>query len=195
MPLKDRYGGDDKPRGSPSFTCAHYSPKAGTKRCSHYLANGACDRPDELMCIEWLKANGKSEVQPPEKEKRSHDLDRDLFGNPLPPRSKPVEKDPPNVNKPNSPEAPEPPPTVEVPLVRNLNDEEIASFKALGVEVCIKSEDIGELWLVPDYTDQKRKEISVEHAATLSAMCSAFPGAKVASFEKKTEPNPQNDPD
>jgi len=168
-----------------SFTCSHYSPKPGSKRCRHYLQNGACDRPDELMCVEWLKAN-PSTPEPPVKEKTKDDVDRDLFGNPLPPRPKPVERSQPEIAK---PDPSEPLPTVEAPLVRNLNDEEIASFKALGVEVCIKSEDVGEIWMVPEYTGQDRKEISVEHAATLSAVCAAFPGAKVASFEKTTEEN------
>ena len=166
-----------------TFSCQHYSSKPGSKRCIHYLANGACDRADEFMCVEWLKANNQSKPEPT-KEKTKDDVDRDLFGNPLPPRSKPVEKSPPKIEK--SP-VPEPPPVTDAPLVRNLNDEEIASFKALGVEVCIKSEDVGEIWLVPEYTGQERKEISVEHAATLSAVCAAFPGAKVASFQKKPE--------
>lgn len=195
MPLKDRYGGNGNPRGSSSFTCAHYLPKPGSKRCSHYLQNGACDRPDELICVEWMKRNGKASLKPPDKEKKNDDVDRDLFGNPVPPRPKPAEASVTKVEKPIHPEMKAPQPSVNAPLVRNLTDEEIASFKALGVEVCIKSEDVGEIWLVPDYTAQNRKEISVEHAATLSAMCAAFPGAKVASFEKeKKQPKSKDDP-
>ena len=192
MAIKDR--ALPAPQDKSTFSCQHYSPKPGSKRCIHYLANGACDRADEFMCVEWLKANPQSQPKPPTKETKNNDVDRDLFGNPLPPRPKPVEKSLPKIE--NPPE-PEPPPIVDAPLVRNLNDEEIASFKALGVEVCIKSEDAGEIWLVPEYTGQERKEISVEHAATLSAVCAAFPGAKVASFEKKPEsrddtPNDEN---
>jgi hypothetical protein len=59
MPLKDRYNGKHEAPGSPAFTCPHYSPKSGSKRCDHYLQNGACDRGDEFMCVEWLKANGQ----------------------------------------------------------------------------------------------------------------------------------------
>jgi len=183
MSLRDRYSGEEKSERPSSFTCEHYSPRPGSKRCIHYLANGACDRADEFMCVEWLKANNQSKPEPT-KEKTKDDVDRDLFGNPLPPRPKQVEKSPPKIEKPPEPEST---PIVDAPLVRNLNDEEIASFKALGVDVCIKSEDVGEIWLVPEYTGQDRKEISVEHAATLSAVCAAFPGAKVASFEKKPE--------
>ena len=75
-------------------------------------------------------------------------------------------------------------------MVRNLTDEDIASFKALRAEVCMRSEDVGEIWLVPEYTGADRLEISVEHAATLTAICSAFPGARVVSFEKREPEEP-----
>jgi hypothetical protein len=185
MAIKDRALSPIENARPSSFSCSYYSPKPGSKRCRHYLQNGACDRPDELMCVEWMKANNQSKPEQPSKEKTNDDVDRDLFGNPLPPRPKPVEKSQPEIAKPD----PSEPLPIEAPLVRNLNDEEIASFKALGVEVCIKSDDVGEIWMVPEYTGQDRKEISVEHAATLSAVCAAFPGAKVASFEKTTEEN------
>lgn len=38
--------------------CPHYEPIPGTRRCRSYYPNGACSRPDELMCICWLAANG-----------------------------------------------------------------------------------------------------------------------------------------
>ena len=38
--------------------CPHFEPLPGTARCRSYYANGACARPDELMCVEWLRANG-----------------------------------------------------------------------------------------------------------------------------------------
>ena len=70
-------------------------------------------------------------------------------------------------------------------VVRNLTDEDIASFKALGVEVCLATEGCGDVWLVPEYSGREdRKEISVRDAATLAAVCSAFPGARVTRFDK-----------
>ena len=51
-------------------------------------------------------------------------------------------------------------------------------------EVCLASDDVGEFWLVPEYTDKERQELSIDHAATLTAICAAFPGAKVTAFEK-----------
>ncbi|WP_233607558.1 hypothetical protein ACIHQR_29925 [Corallococcus coralloides] len=79
-------------------------------------------------------------------------------------------------------------PNSEVPLaaLRGLTDEDIASFKALGAEVCFASEAYGEVWLVPAYTGQARKELTPEHAATLVRVLSAFPGSRVLSFEKRT---------
>ena len=79
--------------------------------------------------------------------------------------------------------------------MRNLTDEDIASFKALGVEVCIASEEIGEVWIVPEYTEQERRELRIDHAATLTAVCATFPGAKVTSFEKLAKPEPRSRPE
>jgi len=42
----------------PAFTCPKYVPVHGTRRCAHYGDGGPCLRPDEFMCVEWLRANG-----------------------------------------------------------------------------------------------------------------------------------------
>ena len=105
-------------------------------------------------------------------------VDRDLFGQPVKRTSTP---------RPQHDDAPEPRPAPEqdAPVVRNLTDEDVASFEALGVEVCLATEGCGEVWLVPEYTGRDdRKEISVRDAATLAAVCSAFPGARVTSYER-----------
>ena len=73
----------------------------------------------------------------------------------------------------------------EVPLARTLSDADIASFKALGVEVRLASEDLGDVWLVPAYTGADRQELSVEHAALLATICSALPGAHVTALVRK----------
>ena len=73
-----------------------------------------------------------------------------------------------------------------------LTTADIASFKALNVEVCLATEDCGQIWLVPEYTGRAdRKEISARDAATLAAVCSAFPGARVTSFEKTPADEPR----
>ena len=41
----------------PEIACAKYVPREG-RRCVHYADGGPCLRPDEFMCVEWLKANG-----------------------------------------------------------------------------------------------------------------------------------------
>ncbi len=200
--LADRYlepGGGGG--ASPAFSCPHYEALDGSKRCRHYVAGGACDRPDELMCVEWLKANGQSASGEPEaaepKEARpapDDGVDRDLFGNPIEAPSPP--KKPPRNESPTASTAttPAPPPQDDAPLVRNLTDEEIASFKELGVEVCLATESCGDLWLVPEYTGRDdRLEMRIDHAATLTAICAAFPGAKVRSIERDEGKSPDND--
>ncbi len=184
MSLKDRLR-EASPSPAASFSCPHYEARPGSKRCRQYLEGGACARDDEFMCVEWLKANGHHVPPPapsaPESASEPAPASRDLFGQPTAAPQPPAAPAPP---------PPDPAPPVEVPVVRNLTDEDIASFKALRAEVCMRSEDVGEIWLVPEYTGADRLEISVEHAATLTAICSAFPGAKVVSFEKRKPEEP-----
>jgi hypothetical protein len=65
-----------------------------------------------------------------------------------------------------------------------ITPDELASFKALGVELCLDLDEVGPVWLVPRYSGQARKEITPEHAATLRLLLDAFPGARIAAFEK-----------
>ena len=217
MGLADRFArpGDPEPGAAPKITCPRYDPVPGTKRCKHYLKGGACALPDEFMCVEWLKANGHHvppplpplapvEAEPPSEpaptptpappspptQPRPGRTERDLFGAPVRPRPaarSSREPEPASTER----SRPEPDPR-DVPVVRNLSDEDIASFKALNVEVCLATEDCGEIWLVPEYTGRAdRKEISARDAATLAAVCSAFPGARVTSFEKTRPDEPR----
>ena len=71
-------------------------------------------------------------------------------------------------------------------LSRELTPEDIASFKALGVEVHIRSR-AGEFVLVPKYTgraDQQRVEISPDDLAKISQAMRAFPGSDVVYVGK-----------
>ncbi len=202
MSLASRFAKTDQDR---TITCDKYQAIPNSKRCVHYQDGGTCSLPDEFLCIEWQKANAGripgSPVTPPPASAPSvrpvdsadpRSLDHDLLGHPLP-RQKPKEVAPreepaknettPHVDKPDEPGEPV--------LIRGLTDADIASFKALNVEVCIRNESIGEVWLVPEYTDQNRKEISCEDAAFLTAVVAAFPGAKVTSFDKRPEPPKQ----
>lgn len=70
-----------------------------------------------------------------------------------------------------------------------LTQADVESFKALGVEVNVKSKP-GDFTLVPEYTDQvgnTRIEISVEDLRKLSMVMHAFPGSKI------THVGPQQD--
>jgi len=196
MAIKDRLKPPAEAPAPSGFTCPHYDPPPGEKRCRHFIANGSCARPAVFMCVEWLKANGQ-QVPPPEPPAKEVVQDvpdnrpRDLFGQPLPNPPKPP---PPAARPAVATTTPKPEPAPEPPLVRRVTDEEIESFKALGVEVCIASDALGEIWLVPEYTGADRREISIEHAATLTAVCAAFPGAKVIEYEK-AKPKPPAEPE
>ena len=64
--------------------------------------------------------------------------------------------------------------TANVHLVRDITDEEVASFRALGVEV----------WLVPEYTGRRdRRELRIDHGPLLAAVCAAFPGSRILKLD------------
>jgi hypothetical protein len=67
------------------------------------------------------------------------------------------------------------------PAPPGLTDADIASFKALDAEVHFEHPEWGEFWLVPEYTDQDRLEITPEHISRVSAALRTF-GAKVVRF-------------
>ncbi|MCP3170161.1 hypothetical protein [Myxococcus qinghaiensis] len=173
-------------------TCEKYVPGEG-RRCLRYLSHGGCTLPGVSRCTEWLKANGQAaprrEVAVPSPAPVDSSSPRpatgtlDLFGHPLhgaaPKQARPAAP-PLNVKAPSEPDT-----VSSLPDLRGLTTEDIASFKALGAEVCFRSETYGEVWLVPAYTGQSRKELTPEHAATLVRVLSAFPGSRVMSFEKR----------
>ena len=206
MSLTDRYRGDPaKPTGASTFTCPHYEPKPGSKRCRHYLEGGACARPDEFMCVEWLKANGHAALPPSPTAETVSERDgaapapaerarpTDLFGNPLPDPPVTTAASTRAASPARSQRADVPTDGEERPAPRGLTTEDIDSFKALGVEVCMRSDAFGEVWLVPDYTGNGRKEITPEHAATICRVLEAFPGSQVVSFEKNPKPDKEAD--
>lgn len=204
------------------FSCPHYTPVPGSKRCKDYQDGGTCAREDFFLCTEWERRNryrlpqvktsgdaslgvaGRREAGPSnalqgtETEAVAHDerrssvdsfphVARDLFGNPLPEAAPPPA---PKVST-SAPIAKQPAeacaPTVDVDQLRGFTAEDIASFKALGVEVLLRSETYGDVWLVPAYTGRERTELTPEHAATIARVMSVFPGSHIVSFEKTTK--------
>jgi len=73
---------------------------------------------------------------------------------------------------------------------RELTPEDVESFKALGVEVHVKSKP-GEFTLVPEYTDKagrSRTEISAEDLRKLSMVMHTFPGSEITYVGPQQEP-------
>jgi hypothetical protein len=154
---------------APGIDCPKYQPHAGSKRCQHYLDGGACSLATEFMCVEWLKRNGH--VVPEHHPTRTAP----------PARATPK----PGISAARASSAPQTEPlSVRTHARAPISPEEIASFKALGVELRLDLDEAGPVWLVPHYTGQARKEITPEHAATLRLLLDAFPGARIAAFEK-----------
>jgi hypothetical protein len=128
------------------------------------------------MCVEWLMANGHA---PQPSVPKPPPLERDLFGaayvHPGPIREHaralaPVAS--------TTPPCPPPPPPLKAAAR--------PSFQALGVEVRLENDDLGELWLVPAYTGSGRQELSFEHAALVATLCAAMPSARVTALVRSS---------
>jgi hypothetical protein len=162
------------------------------------------------MCVEWLKVNGHRVPDatggpppgPREQDGEERRRPTDLFDNPLPdpkPANRAGRTKPAPSGRASSPSrtavssaapADGPDEAEDAPPLRGLTTEDIESFKALGVEVCLRSEAFGEIWLVPRYTGKDRKEITPEHVATICRVIEAFPGSRVVAFDKRPQPDP-----
>lgn len=160
--------------------CPHYQPPTKGRRCRHYRSGGGCARSSNqpATCVEWLKVNKAGKPANATKAASAEPAHRDLFGNPIQP-AKPRTRRPVAAAPRGKPSTA---PSSKPSLVRNITDEEVASFKALGVEVRLHTDALGDVYLVPAYTGQDRKELSIEHSITLTTICAAFPGAKVVAL-------------
>lgn len=68
-------------------------------------------------------------------------------------------------------------------IPNGLKDEDIESFKKLGVEVKLLSR-AGTIYLVPEPTGRTdRKEFTIEQARSLALIALAFPGSEVVSVD------------
>ena len=180
------------PNPVPGIDCPKYQPCAGSKRCQHYLDGGACALASEFMCVEWLKRNGHpvpehhpTRTTPPAQPALFPTLVPANQDHALPALSAPEPAPRPAV----APMVPEGMPAAAPAHPRApITQDAIDSFKALGVELCIRSEELGEVWLVPRYSGQPRKEITPEHAATLRLLLEAFPGGRIVAFDKPLAP-------
>lgn len=70
----------------------------------------------------------------------------------------------------------------------DLTTEEIQSWKDLKVEVCMYIKPKEPFWLVAEYTDKDRAEISIDdfikQEAAIKQILEAFPGAKIDTVIK-----------
>ncbi|MGE0327856.1 MAG: hypothetical protein AB7S68_36430 [Polyangiaceae bacterium] len=159
-----------------------------SERCRHYLVNGGCKRVEHFMCGEWLKHNPQHAPEPsaedaPPTERMQHQL----FDEPEPVPPKPAKTSAPARTSAPVVLSPSNPPVDGLAGIRCLTEKDIESFKTLGVEACFATKDFGELWLVPEYTGQDRKELSVEHAMLLVAVSGVFPEATLKSFGPRSD--------
>lgn len=93
---------------------------------------------------------------------------------------------------PASPSSPKPLPVVPaLPKFRGLTTDDIERFQRLALEVCIYSDELGDIWVVPAYTGSaSRTEVTPEDLATVARVLNAFPGSRVVAFQRKNPAPP-----
>lgn len=178
----------------PSVTCPHYAPPPGERRCRHYLPNGACDRPDEFLCVEWLKRNGpvastdaKGNGDDADAAAGTADASRSagrfpqrwlsLFDH-APPRVSPPPRS--ARARPASPAPPAPTP----PPASLAGAEDVVALAERYPTTQLETDGLGPVWLVAEPTGSERLELTYRDAAALAAVCAAFPGARVVALER-----------
>ncbi len=195
---------------SSGIACPEYEAMEMTKRCRYFNDDRSCQLTAHPVCEEWLRSNPEKTIPNPSSATfvesnpdykiavveglhfrpgwKAKMLER-LTDFPPPVRATPSTTNEQSAQAPK----PTPPPSPAVVAVGKQapftvegvpSEIEVASFRALGVEVCITNDTVGELWLVPKYTDAKRKEITPEHLLTLCRLIAAFPGCSVSKFIK-----------
>jgi hypothetical protein len=189
------------------ITCSKYSKQVGeSKRCVHFLPGGACALPDEVMCTEWLKVNQPKAQDPPKQEKSQiFGFLGDVLpcSNSTEAAAQPSTAQRAPQAEPASPVGPSLPHGAEqastrpqdaawtaraygeqraqelrdIPL-EQMSLEAVESLTNLKVETLVNTNsDMGEVWLVPEYTEQNRNELTYRDMRYLMLVVKVFPGA------------------
>jgi len=167
-----------------SIECPHYVAIAGTRRCRSYLEGGGCAREDTFLCTEWLRKNpsqrATKQSTPMASPPQAPPASTDLFGQVVrvQPSGTPAES---KLSRTSA--IPLPAPTAPS-LARPITEDQIKALEALGIELCVRTDAVVELWLVPAQTGAPRNEMTFRDAAAVAAMCAVFPGAEVTQFRR-----------
>lgn len=70
----------------------------------------------------------------------------------------------------------------DIPSLFRSIERMMRGLRDLNAEFCMKGDRIGEIWLVPAYTEQDRNEICFEDAAKIVVVCGSF-GATVEEMK------------
>ncbi len=189
------------------MTCPHDAPPPGERPCRHSLPKGACDRPDEFLCVEWLKGNGPRAsvgANDPTANVVAGDVDTDaastttggfshrwrsLFDH-APPGLAPPRRL--ARARPTALVSTAPPPLAPPPALL-ASAEDVATLASCYAETQLETDELGPVWLVAEPTGSERLELTDCDAAVLATVCAAFPGARVLALER-TKKNRRNRP-
>jgi hypothetical protein len=180
-------------------TCPHYAPLPGERQCRHYLPNGACDRPDEFLCVEWLKRNGpRASVganEPTANDVVASDVDaaspttggfsqrrQALFDHAPPDLASPRKL---ARTRPTAPASPAPPPLVPPPALL-ASAEDVKALASRYGETQLAADTLGQVWLVAKPTGSVRpagrpKTRAALDRASFQQMVDALGGVRPAA--------------
>jgi hypothetical protein len=198
------------------ITCQGYSKQAGSKKCTHFLPGGACALPDELMCSEWLKVNQQKPPATPDPPKQEKSQIFGFIEDALPCLT-PTETTAAPSTAPQAPSTGPTGPTAptgaerastrpqdgawlaraysaeqakdlrDIPL-EQMSLEAVESLTKLRVETLVNTNsEMGEVWLVPEYTEEKRKELTYRDMRYLMLVVKVFPGAVLKTVRRPQE--------
>jgi hypothetical protein len=166
-----------------TITCSLYVAEAGRARCQFYPGAGICNvrSPALQECSEWRKVNPALPTPAPVEQQAACAPSSRSAGLPLfDPNARTTTGS--SAELPAAARAFVPSASDPVALV-GLSASDVADWKARRTELCVQSA-VGELWIVPEYRDDSRLELSVDHVATVVAIASAFPGARVQEVRR-----------
>jgi hypothetical protein len=187
---------DDRAESPPrEITCPTYVPEAGGRRCVHFQTGGVCAMraPDLEECTEWRALPDNVHLPVPRQvaeSRAARAASLPLFaprgtgsGTPAKAQSSSPNAPPPSAARGNAVPVDA---ALPLPTPAGLSEADILDFKARGIEFCMTTRG-GDVWVVHEYRDPTRLEISIDHAATVVAVAVAF-GAQAQEIRRLESP-------
>jgi hypothetical protein len=183
---------DDRAESPPrEITCPTYAPEAAGRRCVHFQTGGVCAMraPDLEECTEWRALPDNVDRPLPRlvaESRAARSAGLPLFQPRGIDSGTPAKAQASCASARTTSAARAAAATVDaavpLPTPAGISEADILDFKTRRIEFCIATRG-GDVWVVHEYRDASRLEISIEHAATVVAVALAF-GAQAQEIRR-----------